>query len=286
MNIFIPVKNKTMKKKLAFIACLILIVAGVGAQVDSLRIHYYENYPFAYKEGGKLKGIEIDIVEEYVAWLKQKKNISVGVSYVPFEEFSSFYGSVKSGGSSVVGLGSVTDNAERENEVAFSPAYLQNVSVLVTDGSVTTIKNNDAVSVARSLNGMRAVVVNKSSHLKHLKKMYEASRLNDAEVKIVFTEKQTNVLDSIAANKRVFGYVDIVAYWAFVKKNPAKFLKIQKVLNVPNEAFGFIMPKGNLHAPYLSEFFESGFGFTSTKVYHQILEKYLGHEIIDLVEIK
>jgi hypothetical protein len=46
------------------------------------------------------------------------------------------------------------------------------------------------------------------------------------------------------------------------------------------------MPKSGLHAQYLSEFFESGFGFTSTKTYHQLLEKYLGYEIIDLVEIK
>lgn len=263
-----------------------MLVTAAGAQSDSLRIHYYENYPFAYKEGGSLKGIEIDIMEEFVAWMKKKKNIALNVSYSAYEEFSGFYNSVKSGNANAIGLGSVTDNAERENEVSISAPYLQNVAVLVTDGSITTIKTRSAVDVARSLNGMKALVVNKSSHLKHLKKLYEQSRLNDAEVKISFTEKQNNVLDSIAANKKVFGYVDIVAYWAFVKKNPAKFLKIQKVFNVPNESFGFAMPKNSQYKQYISEFFESGFGFTSTKAYHQILEKYLGYEIIELVEVK
>src|SRR6218665_3332035 len=105
-----------MRKKIVLIACLSLIVAGLSAQVDSLRIHYYENYPFAYKEGGKLKGIEIDIMEEYVAWLKQKKNISVHVSYVPFEEFSGFYSSVKGGSSNLVGLASVTQTTKKPNQ--------------------------------------------------------------------------------------------------------------------------------------------------------------------------
>ncbi len=275
-----------MKKPGFLLACLAMLVSTFSAQIDSLRVNYYENYPFAYKEGGTLKGIEIDIMEEFTNWLKKKKNISLSVKYTAYAEFSSFYSSVKDGNASVIGLGSVTDNAERENEVVVSAPYLQNVAVLITDGSVTTIKTKEAVDVARSLNGMKAMVVNKSSHLKYLKKMYESSRLNDAEVKITFTEKQNNVLDSIAANKKVFGYVDIVAYWAYVKKNTSKFLKIQKVFNMPNESFGFIMPKSSIYKQYISEFFESGFGFTSTKTYHQILEKYLGYEIIESVEIK
>ncbi len=275
-----------MKKTLFVLIGMMLLTAGIKAQPDSLNIYYYENFPFAYKEGSTPKGIEVDIIEEYVGWLKQKKNITVGVNYKAFSEFSTFYNAVKGGGSKAVGLGSVTDNTERESEVMFSPPYLQNIAVLVTDGSIATIKSKDAVDVARALNGMTALVVNKSTHLKYLKRLYEQSRLNDAEVKITFTEKQSNVLDSIAANKKVFGYADIVAYWAFVKRNPSKFLKIQKVFSEKNESFGMIMPKNGVHAPYLSEFFESGFGFTSTKRYHQILEKYLGYEIMESVEIR
>jgi len=71
-----------------------------------------------------------------------------------------------------------------------------------------------------------------------------------------------------------------------VKANPTKFLKIHKVFTEAKEYLGFILPKKNEHEVYLNEFFESGFGFTSTKVYHQILEKYLGFEIIESVEIK
>lgn len=272
-----------MVKRISHFICLLMISIKAFAQIDSLNINYYDNYPYAYTEGDKIKGIEIDIMREYVSWLKQKKNITVQVKYKAFTEFGSFYTSVKNGGASTVGLGSVTDNVEREKEVLFSPAYLQNVPVLVTDGTIPTLKTKEATDVARVFGNLSALVVSKSSHVNYMNAIKNSYIPN---LKISFTEKQNNVLESIVSNKTVFGYVDLVAYWAYLKNNPSRFLKMQKVFNGPKEFLGFIMPKNSLHNQYLSEFFESGFGFTSTKVYHQILEQYLGYEIIESVEIK
>jgi ABC-type amino acid transport substrate-binding protein len=278
-----------MKNKIWLISSLMCVTGFLFAQVDSLQVNYYENFPYAYKEGSTLKGIEIDIVAEYVAWLKQKKNINVKVNYTPFSEFGNFYTSVKNGNSKVIGLGSVTQNADREKEVVFSPAYLENLAVLITDGSIPTIKSKDANGVSKILNGMTGIVVNKSNHvayMNNIKKLYNQTPHEVADLLINTTEKQSTVIETIAKDKKVFGYMDIVAYWAYVKANPTKFLKIHKVFTEAKEYLGFILPKKNAHEVYLNEFFESGFGFTSTKVYHQILEKYLGYEIIESVEIK
>lgn len=273
-----------MKKKITLIASLFVLFTTLHSQVvDSLIINYYENYPYAYNDGGKLKGIEIDIVEEYVSWLKQKKNISIAVKYNSYKEFGNFYNSVKIGNSKVLGLGSVTTNSDREKEVLFSAAYLQNLAVLITDGTVPTVKTKNAVEVSKTLSALSAIVVSKSSHVAYMNDLKKSFIPN---LKISFTEKQSDVLESIANDKKIFGYVDIVAYWSYLKMNPTKFLKIQKVFNEPKESLGLIMPKSSVHAAYLSEFFESGFGFTSTKLYHQILERYLGYEIIESVEIK
>jgi putative glutamine transport system substrate-binding protein len=278
-----------MKNKIWLISGLMCITGIFFAQVDSLQVNYYENFPYAYKDGTTLKGIEIDIVAEYAAWLKQKKNINVKVNYTAYSEFGNFYNSVKNGNSKVIGLGSVTQNAEREKEVVFSPPYLENLAVLITDGSVPTIKSKDANGVSKILNGMTGIVVNKSNHvvyMNNIKKLYNQTPHEVADLLINTTEKQSTVIETISKDKKVFGYMDIVAYWAFVKANPTKFLKIHKVFTEAKEYLGFILPKKNEHEVYLNEFFESGFGFTSTKVYHQILEKYLGYEIIESVEIK
>ncbi len=271
-------------RKLSLIALLLGCFTGLKSQaVDSLIINYYENFPYAYTEGGKLKGIEVDIMEEYVAWLKQKKNVSVVVVYNAYKEFGAFYNSVKGGNSKIVGLGSVTINKDREKDVLFTPPYLQNVAVLITAGRVPTIKTKTKEEIVKTLGGLNAIVVSGSSHMNYINQI---KTLYIPTLKISFTETQGRVLEGILGNNSAFGYVDIVAYWAFLKANPAKFLKIQKVFTEPKENLGFVMPKNSIHAAHLSEFFESGFGFTSTKVYHQILEKYLGYEIIESVEIK
>lgn len=278
------VKSFTMKKTIFIFAAIVLnTLIGKAQAIDSLTIYYFQNFPYAYNEGGKVKGIEIEIIEEYINWMKQKKNIALKVSYKPFTEFSSFYNAVKNGSPYVVGLGSITNTPEREKEVSFSPYYLQNVSVLITDGRIPTIKNKSAEEVSKVLNGLNALVVNKSNHTQYLNEL-KASYLPN--LKISFTETQSKVLETIAADKASFGYVDIVAYWSFLKNNPSKFLKIQKLFSETKEYLSFAMPKNSGNQPYLSEFFESGFGFTSTKTYRQILEKYLGYEIIDAVEIK
>jgi putative glutamine transport system substrate-binding protein len=273
-----------MKKRLAVILISMLAFTGIKSQaLDSLTVHYFDNYPYAYTLENTLKGIEVDIINEYVAWLKQKKNINIVVTYKGFKDFGAFYASVNEGSPKTIGIGSVTRNAEREKEVLFSPPYLHNVAVLITDGSVPTIRTKTPEEVSKVLGGLNAIVVGKSSHVAYIndiKKSYVPG------MKISETANQTIVLDRIANGKNNFGYVDIVAYWAYIRNNPSKFLKIQKAFSETKETLGFIMPKKSIYASYIDEFFESGFGFTSTKMYQQILEKYLGYEIIESVEIK
>jgi ABC-type amino acid transport substrate-binding protein len=275
-----------MNRKFTFLFCLMAIVSGLCAQPaqnDSLNVHYYENFPYAYTENGVLKGIEVDIIKKYVEWLKLEKNINTVVTYKGFKEFSEFYNSVKKGNSKVIGLGSVTITEDREKEVAFSPPYLRNIAVLITNGTVPSIKTPTPEEVGKVFGPLDALAVNESSHLKYMKAL-KASYLPDMNIK--GTETQTSILDNIAKTGKAYGYVDIVAYWAFIKKNKKTYLKIQKAFNQPYEFLGFVLPFGASHFSSLNEFYESGFGFTSTKMYHEILERYLGYEVLETLEIK
>lgn len=272
-----------MKKKISFITLLLLSVLGIKSQkTDTLNVHFYENYPFAYTESGTLVGIEIDIIQEYINWLK-KKGVNLVLNYRPYAEFSTFYNSVKEGDSKTIGLGSVTLNSDREKDLSVSAPYIQNVAVLVSSGSVPTIRSKSNPEVTNVLGKLTAMVVKGSSHERYLNSIKEKFVPG---LKVTQVESQNRVLEAIVNNPAQFGYVDIIAYWSFLKKNPGKYIKMQKVFNEPKENLGFIMPKSSAHLAHINEFFESGFGFTATKMYHQILEKYLGHEIIESVELK
>jgi ABC-type amino acid transport substrate-binding protein len=270
-------------KKIILLLCLFSGLLTLRAQTDSLVVQYYVNPPYAFKEGSSLKGIETDILDEYIQWLKKKKNKTLIVTYKPFTEFSTFYNSVKEGGRNVVGLGSVTHTSAREKDVVFTAPYLRNVAVMITAGTVPTMKSREPAIAGPVFKKLNAAVVKESSHVAYAE---EIKKKLAPGMKITFHETQDKVLENIISDPAVFGYVDIVAYWSFLKKNQGKFLKMQKAFKEPMDFMGFILPKNNTHSTLLNEFMESGFGFTSTKVYRQILEKYLGHEIIESVEIK
>ncbi len=270
-----------MKKSL--ILCFLLLATCFRAQTDSLVIHYFENYPYSFNDNGTVKGIEVDIMNEYIKWLKNKKHMNLKPVYHAYKEFNSFYNAVKSGPEYIIGLGSVTSTTDREKEVNFSAPYLQNVAVMITPGTVQTMKSSEIRDAKATMEKLAAYVVRGSSHaayIEQIKKKYSPN------LKVNYTENQEQVLSNIAANPLSFGYVDIVAYWAFIKKNQHKFLKMQKAFSEPKDFMAFITPKNGTHLSNLNEFLESGFGFTSTKIYKEILEKYLGHEIINSVEIK
>ncbi len=275
-----------MNKKFTFLFCLMALVVGMFAQPaqnDSLNVNYYENFPYAYTENGVLKGIEIDIIKKYVDWLRLEKNIHSVVTYKGFKDFSEFYNSVKKGSPRTIGLGSVTITEDREKEIAFSPPYLRNIAVLITNGTVASVKNLTPEEVNKVLGPLDALAVNESSHVKYMNSL-KSSYLQSMQIK--GSETQNSILESIARDGKSYGYVDIVAYWAFIKKNNKKYLKIQKAFNRPYEFLGLVMPFGASHYSSINEFFESGFGFTSTKIYHEILNRYLGYEVLETLEIK
>lgn len=270
-------------KQLISILLLLTFVIARAQNNDTIVVNYYENFPYAYTENGKLKGIEIDIINEYANWLKVKKNISVVLSFKAYSDFSAFYAAVKEGKDNVIGAGSVTISDDREKDVAFSPNYMHNVAVLISSGTMPTVREKTKEQIAKIFGNAKGVAVKGSSHLKYMNAI-KANYLPLLDIRTV--DNQSAVLQSILADNTTIGYVDIVAYWAFMKTNASKFLKIQKVFTATNEGLGYIMPIKNKHAALISEFFESGFGFTATKSYRQILERYLGEEVLDSVEIK
>ena len=64
----------------------------VSQNDDTLFVNYFSQAGFAVYDDGKATGVEMGILDEYIAWLKTSKNLYVNVKYV---KFSNFGGSLK-----------------------------------------------------------------------------------------------------------------------------------------------------------------------------------------------
>ncbi len=263
-----------MLKKFRFFLLFVLVTTVLRAgQKDSLFVHYFENHPFSFSEGSTLKGIEIDILNEYVSWLKIKKGIEVKISYKGYTDFEVFLNSVKNANKNTFGLGTLTINQERRKELDFTSAVLKNVAFCITNGHAPDVKVKSKDELLKVFGNMTAITIPNSSlngYVLEIKKLYVP------ELKISYQANPQKVLDEVSKNVLQFGYVDAVSFWVYLKKNPGRFLKMQKVLSQSKEELAFVLPKGSEHTPLFNEFFDGPGGFKYSKLYRSILERHLG----------
>ncbi len=241
--------------------------------VDTLYINYNVQAPFSQVTDGKPSGIEIDLINEYILWLKTTKKMDIVVKYNQFTDYDFFYAATKKGTKNTMGLGAITITAERAKELDFTSPYLKNVAFCITNGNAPDIKTKTGPELMKNLGSMTALTIPNSSlskYIAELKKTYVP------ELKVSAQSSQAKILEEISKNVLNFGYVDALEFWYFLKNNPQKFLKMQKVLNQSKEELGFIMPKGSPHKALFNEFFASANGFKNNRGYRAILEKYVG----------
>ncbi len=248
-------------------------MACYSQTADTLRVNYLIDPPFASLESNKPIGIEIDIIGEYIGWLKTIKKMNVNIKYTSFSNADLLYSSTKGADKSTIGLGGITITPEKAKELDFTTAYLKNVAFCITNGNAPDIRTKSPNEIVKTLGSMTAFTIpntNLSKYVAELKKTYIQ------DLKINNQTDQIKILDEIAKSVLNFGYVDAVEFWFYLKNNPTKFLKMQKPLNQSKEEMGFIMAKGSQHKTLFNEFFGGATGFKTTKAYRTILEKYLG----------
>jgi ABC-type amino acid transport substrate-binding protein len=261
-------------KKFSLILLLFsLYLQGFSQVADTLYVNYNVQAPFAQQTDNKPSGIEIDIINEYILWLKTTKKMDVVVKYNSFSDFDFFYTATKKASKNTIGLGAVTITPERAKEVDFTAPYLKSVAFCITNGNAPDIKTKTAAELVKSIGSMTALTIQNTTlnkYVNELKKTYVH------DLKVSTQVNQAKILDEIAKNVLNFGYVDALEFWYYLKSNPQKFLKMQKVLNQSKEEMGFVMPKGSPHKALFNEFFASANGFKNNRGYRAILEKYVG----------
>lgn len=253
-------------------------------KAGTLQVNYYNNFPFFYKDTktGKLAGIEYDILEEFIKWAQVKKGITITPKYTEYKTFKELTEKIANAGSDQLFAGTITVTVPRSETMLFSSPYMRNVSMVVTNGMEPYYL--DEMQAAAALTKKVCYVTESSWHEDMIRKMMAAMGYQG---KYTAIPQQFDILDLVAKSNDNYCIVDVVSYWAYLKvKNPYAYLKIQKELSRVNEYFAFAFQKNSDIPRGFNEFMDSGFGFTATQRYKEILERYLGEEVVNTVEIR
>lgn len=233
---------------------------------------------FIYSTGGsQYAGICVDIMDKFEQYVKSKYGITIKSNYqlASGDNFTKMLASVKSSNGGVFGLGNITITESRKRMYNFSPSFINNISLLVTNKSVATLSKIENMSTV--FKGMTAYTVKGSTNeieFFRWKKSYFP------EMRISYVGSFSDAVSKVASDPKAFTNVDFTYYLDAVKaKRPVK----RHIAGSSNsEEFGIIMPKSNDWSPVLAEFMNSG--FLGGGEYKAIIRKHLGESAIKLLE--
>jgi hypothetical protein len=265
--------------RIPFCIFFLVLFDCIFSQSSVITVNYLSHVPFAIKDSSGAKGIEIDIMNEYVLWLKTVKKMDVTVDFKKCDDYNAVLSETKKD-PKCMGMAAAITGFEKMPEIEYLSPYLKNLSFCITNGNAPDVKTKNAAEIMKTLGSMTALTIDKSnlaSCVAEIKKLYVK------DLKVNFLNTKTEILNSIAKNVLMFGYVDAIDFWMFLKTNPNKFLKVQKSLDQSKETFSFVVPKASEHKKLFAEFFTT---FKAGIKYRLILEKYLGGFMAQNMAIK
>jgi len=245
----------------------------------TISLAYVETPSFVYKdESGKLTGICVDIMQDFVKWVNDTKKVKLTSKFVgDGSSFSGMYSKVKGSTGGVFGLGNITITEQRKKEIKFSPSFITNFAILITQSNVPTLtKLEDISKTFGSLKAYTAKGTLNEKRILELKKSYFP------EMKVVTTATSPEAYQKIISDPNSFTYLDLAFYLQAVQEH--KSVKRHPVGDKAAEQFGFIMPMSSDWSPLLEEFFAANGGYTNSTKYKQILKKHLGDTGVKLLQ--
>lgn len=253
------------------------VVKSKGSGTISLA--YVETPGFVYKDAsGKLTGICIDIMNDFVKYVSETKSVKLNTRYIgDGSSFSKMFASVKSGKDGVFGLGNITITEARKKEIRFSPTFIQNVAILITHKNIPTLGNMSEIST--KFKGLKAYT---GKGTLNDKRIQEIKTKYIPSLSIQYVASSPATLSKVAADPQSFTYLDIAFYLDALKNK--KPLKRHGVGDQASEEFGLIMPMSSDWQPLMNEFFRKNGGYTNSMEYKKILAKHLGTAGVKLID--
>lgn len=250
-----------------------------SAKSGTISLAYVETPSFVYKDkSGKITGICVDIMHDFVAWVNANKGVKLSSKFVgDGSSFRGMYDKTKASSGGVFGLGNVTITDERKKEVKFSPPIITNFAILVTQPSVPTLtKLEDIPKTFANFTAYTAKGTLNEKRTADLKSKYYPA------MKITPTTSSQETLEKVFADPTGVAYLDLAFYIEAVQlKKP---VKRHPVGDKAAEQFGIVMPLNSDWGPVLDEFFKANGGYTNTKEYKTILIKHLGESGVKLLQ--
>ncbi|MEL6536066.1 MAG: transporter substrate-binding domain-containing protein [Bacteroidota bacterium] len=225
---------------------------------------------------GEVEGLCMDLLEDFVSYCRDREGINLSVDYQGANpnDFNRFLSEVKTGSGGVIGLGNITITSARRQEYTFTPAFINNLTIIVTNKSVPTLRNLE--DIQQQFAGMKAYAVAGSTNAANLEAIKQRYWPN---LEIVTLPSSPEVLEAVISDGKSFTNLDLAYFLSATRAG--KPIKRHPAGDERSEEFGLLMPKGTDWAPVWNRFLTTE--YRNSTGYKQKIAEHLGATALKLL---
>lgn len=265
-----------------FLITLILLFPGLSGQTtswqqaltdksDQLDLYWYESRPFIYPNAqGDLIGIEVEIMEAFRAFLKQRRDMEVTLNW---KEADNFYGVLETirttEQTNAFGVSAFSITEERKKFVKYTGSYLPDITVLVSSQGTPIVRSFEEINDMMS--GMTAITIRGTIYETQLLDLQDKLKI---EFNIRYIDSDQNVLDHLSQTPNSFGFIDLPIYLMWIR-NGSELVR-QNFFTLQGTGYGMIMP---LHSGWDAPFADFLADPVAKQQIAEIISRHIGPEL-------
>lgn len=250
---------------------------ALEAGLATVTFFYVPSSGFAYRGADRtLTGVTVELLRDFARWVEENHRVTLEAEWVEEELWADFYQHVRQSSGGVFGVGNVTITAARDEELDFSPPYLNNIAVLVTHENVPELASMEAIGEAFA--GLTALPYPGTLHEARLRAL-QRDHLPDMPTRPVASNDE--LVSLLASGEGYFGYIDVYNYWR--AREAGRPLRRHPVGDDAGETFGVILPDGSDWTPVMDAFFRADGGYVNGERFRGLLREHLGEGLASLL---
>jgi hypothetical protein len=242
----------------------------------TLTVIYAEQFGLIHKDkDGKIKGVCVDILSDFGQFIKTHHGKTITIKYAEeIPVFSEFLTTCQNT-PNILGVTNTTITEERKKVLKFSPPYMSNRQVMLTNNKAPSIVS--LKELPSKFSDFTAQVIAGSTHVQYVEKLKSEYMPG---LKITQETSGPAIIKNLVTNPKIFTIIDFTEFVDVVhKKLP---IKRQMVDVGVVEELGFIMSKQTDWDVPLKEFLTSD--YRNSVAYRKIISENLGSTFMNLVK--
>ena len=247
-----------------------------AAKSGTLSCVFYKTPKLVYRDSdGKIKGVCVDIMDDFKKFVKDKYGVNLTIEFVGEEmSFSEFLKHTTTS-NNVLGVANVSITEERKKSMKFTPAYLSNLMIMMTHKDAPKI--NSLAEISSKLNGYTGMVIRGTTHVEYIKSLKSEYYPG---LKISYQPSGGVIIDAIAENKNIFAILEFTEYFDAIKKR-MPVARQDVYLNSAKEELACVMSKGSDWDGVWKEFLTND--YKNSMRYKEIIANNLGMAFLKLI---